>query len=152
DVSPERLRRFFVEIDGTYRISKDIREMCIFAQHNVLASPPFSHLDLLSCRNLLIYLDTNAQHRLLPMLHYALRPRGFLMLGASETVGTSRDLFELEDPKFKVYSRKPGPGHLVPGLVLAGHVGVPARPVSTAHAPVSHKPPAVGLDPHRETD
>src|SRR5262245_13346550 len=153
DVSAERLRRFFVEIDGTYRISKDIREMCVFAQHNVFASPPFSHLDLLSCRNLLIYLDTNAQHRLMPMLHYALKPRGFLMLGSSETVGTFRDLFELEDPKVKIYSRKPGPGHLAPALAIAGYVGMPARPVPPVHAPVSlHKPPVLGLDAHREAD
>src|SRR5262245_32961332 len=153
DVSAERLRRFFVEIDGTYRISKDIREMCIFAQHNVFASPPFSHLDLLSCRNLLIYLDTNAQHRLLPMLHYAVKPRGFLILGTSETIGTFRDLFELEDAKFKIYSRKPGPGHLAPALAIAGYVGMPARPVPPVHAPVSlHKPPVLGLDAHREAD
>src|SRR5262249_54048520 len=72
DVSPERLRRFFVEVDGGYRISKSIRDHCVFAKHNVLAAPPFSNIDLVSCRNLLIYLETTLQQRLLPILHYAL--------------------------------------------------------------------------------
>jgi two-component system CheB/CheR fusion protein len=118
DVSPERLRRYFVEVDGTYRVTKAIREMCVFARHNVLTSPPFSNVDLVSCRNVLIYLDSQLQQRLLPILHYALNTRGFLWLGTSETIGSFRDLFELEDAKFKIYSKKPGPTRLAVGPLL----------------------------------
>ncbi|HST02958.1 MAG TPA: CheR family methyltransferase, partial [Usitatibacter sp.] len=108
DVSPERLRRFFLEVDGSYRIAKPIRDMCVFARQNVLSDPPFSRLDLVACRNLLIYLDGSQQQRLMPMLHYALRSGGFLWLGGSETVGTHRELFEMLDVKHKVYSKKEG--------------------------------------------
>jgi two-component system CheB/CheR fusion protein len=93
DVTPERLQRFFTREDATYRIAKEIREMVIFAPHNLLADPPFTYLDLLSCRNLLIYLDTNAQHQLITLFHYALHPGGVLFLGASETIGNLDDLF-----------------------------------------------------------
>jgi two-component system CheB/CheR fusion protein len=99
DVSPQRLRRFFVEVDGSYRINKSLREMCVFASHNVLADPPFSRVDLVSCRNLLIYLEAASQRRVVPLLHYALKPHGFLVLGGSETIGTYRDLFEVENAR-----------------------------------------------------
>ena len=74
DVSAERLERFFVEVDGRYRIAKSIRDMCVFSRHNVLADPPFARIDLISCRNLLIYLEPVLQQRILPLLHYALKP------------------------------------------------------------------------------
>jgi len=77
DVSPERLRRFFVEVDGQYRIAKDIREACVFSRHNVLRDPPFSRIDLISCRNVLIYLERVLQQKVVPTLHYALKPAGF---------------------------------------------------------------------------
>lgn len=105
-ISPERLRRFFVEADGGYRVSKAIREVCIFARHNVLGDPPFSRMDLISCRNVMIYMESGLQKKLLPLLHYALKPTGVLFLGPSETIGGSRDLFELEDAKAKIYSKK----------------------------------------------
>jgi two-component system CheB/CheR fusion protein len=108
DVSTERLRRFFVEVDGSYQIAKSIRDTCVFARHNVLSDPPFSRIDLISCRNLLIYLEQVLQQRLIPLLHYALKPTGFLWLGASETIGSYRDLFELQDPKQKIYTKKEG--------------------------------------------
>jgi two-component system, chemotaxis family, CheB/CheR fusion protein len=107
DISPERLRRFFNEVGGAYQISQQIRDLCVFARHNVLTEPPFSRLDLISCRNLLIYLDNTLQRRMLPTLHYALRPHGYLWLGTSETIGSYRDLFHLEDPKHKLYSKLP---------------------------------------------
>jgi two-component system CheB/CheR fusion protein len=94
DMSPERLRRFFLEVDGSYRISKPIRDMCTFARQNVLSDPPFSRIDLITCRNLLIYLEPVLQQKLIPMLHYSLRSPGYLWLGASETIGSYRDLFE----------------------------------------------------------
>ena len=106
DLSPERLRRFFVEIDGSYRICKPIRDMCIFARQNVLADPPFSRIDLVACRNLLIYLEPVLQQKLIPLLHYSLRGDGYLWLGSSETIGSYRDLFEMLDPKNKIYLKK----------------------------------------------
>ena len=109
-VSPERLRRFFSKVEGGYRINKAIREVCVFARHNVLADPPFSHMDLISCRNVLIYMDTVLQKQVMPIFHYALNPGGFLMLGSSEGIGKFSDLFEVVDKKHRVYSRKSAPG------------------------------------------
>ncbi|WP_171020235.1 chemotaxis protein CheB [Hydrogenophaga sp. 2FB] len=107
DVSPERLRRFFVEVEGRYRISKAIRDNCVFSRHNVLVDPPFSRLDLVTCRNLLIYLAQALQQKIVPTLHYALKPAGFLWLGASETIGGFRNLFDAIDAKQKIYARNP---------------------------------------------
>jgi two-component system CheB/CheR fusion protein len=106
DVSPERLRRYFSEFDGGYRIAKTIRDMCVFARQNVLADPPFSRIDLVACRNMLIYLEPVLQHRLIPMLHYALRSDGFLWLGNSETIGSYRDLFEPVDARNRIFAKK----------------------------------------------
>ena len=105
EVSPERLRRFFTKEQETYRISKSIRDMCAFAKQNVTADPPFSHLDLISCRNVLIYLTPVVQKRVIPTFHYALNPSGFLLLGASETVGSFAGLFGVVDPKFRIYAK-----------------------------------------------
>src|SRR5262249_30560481 len=106
DVSPKRLERFFVREDGAYRIRKEIREMTVFAPQNVIKHPPFTKLDLLSCRNLLIYLDNDLQRKLLPIFHYALKPAGLMFLGSSETVGTFTDLFETIDKRWKIFRRK----------------------------------------------
>jgi two-component system, chemotaxis family, CheB/CheR fusion protein len=105
-VSPERLERFFTRDDGGYRIRKDLREMIVFAPHNVTSDPPFTRLDLLSCRNLLIYLNGVLQARLLPLFHYALRRGGLLMLGSSESVGAFGHLFETRDKKWKLFHRR----------------------------------------------
>jgi two-component system CheB/CheR fusion protein len=106
DVSPERLTRFFSDVDGSYQIRKSIREICVFAKHNVLVDPPFARIDLVSCRNLMIYLQPALQQNLMPILHYALRPEGFLWVGASETIGSYRDLFEIKDSKHKIYRKR----------------------------------------------
>lgn len=106
DVSQERLRRFFVEEEGGYRVSKPVREQVVFARHNLISDPPFSRMDLISCRNVLIYLEASLQQRVLPALHYALRPKGYLFLGASESIGTFTHLFEPIDKKHKVFQRK----------------------------------------------
>ncbi|MEJ1963741.1 MAG: chemotaxis protein CheB [Gammaproteobacteria bacterium] len=106
DVSSERLSRFFVKQDGTYVIAKSIRDLCIFARQDVTRDPPFSRLDLVSCRNLLIYLDASTQRRVMHIFHYALRSHAFLVLGPSETVGTATDLFELSDSQLRLYTRK----------------------------------------------
>jgi len=108
DVSPERLRRWFVRVDRGYQISKDIREMCVFAKQNLTSDPPFSKIDLISCRNLLIYLDTVFQARVMPIFHYALKQNGFLMLGNSESVGSHLDLFSPVDKRTKIYTKKSG--------------------------------------------
>jgi two-component system CheB/CheR fusion protein len=106
DISQERLRRFFVRLDGGYQIVKPVREMCIFARQNVAKDPPFSHLDLVSCRNLLIYLDHVLQKRVISTLHYALRANGYLMLGGSETLGAFAEYFASVDKKNRIYQKK----------------------------------------------
>lgn len=109
DVSPERLERYFTHEDGSYRIKKDIREMLVFAQQNVAEDPPFVRLDLVTCRNLLIYLDSKLQRRLLSLFHYALRPGGLLLLGTSESVGPLGHLFEPIDKRWKLFERLDAP-------------------------------------------
>ncbi len=109
DVSSERLERFFVKMDGHYQVGKFIREMCVFAKHDLTRDPPFSNLDLISCRNVLIYLGQEAQKRAMAVFHYALRPAGFLFLGKSEAIGRFPDLFASMDRKYKIYSKKPSP-------------------------------------------
>ncbi|MFO0930208.1 MAG: chemotaxis protein CheB [Gemmataceae bacterium] len=106
DVSPERLRRFFNRVDGSYQISKSVRELCVFSRHNMAHDPPFSHLDLVSCRNVLIYMDAALQRRVIPILHYALNPGGLLFLGSSESVGAYADLFAAVDAKFRIFAKK----------------------------------------------
>jgi two-component system, chemotaxis family, CheB/CheR fusion protein len=107
DITTERLRRFFAKQDGRYQISKAVRDLCVFSKHNLASDPPFSHLDLVSCRNVLIYMDARLQKRVLPMLHYALKPGGFLVLGSSETIGGFGELFDTVDPKHRIYSKNP---------------------------------------------
>ena len=113
DVSSERLRRFFNRVDGGFRISKGIRDMCIFAQHNVLSDPPFSQMNMISCRNLLIYLEPALQSKVISLFHYATRPEGFLLLGASEGVSTATNLFALQDRAHKIFSKKATAGRQV---------------------------------------
>ncbi len=107
DVSPARLERFFTEADGGYCINRATREHCIFARHNALTDPPFSNMDLVSCRNMLIYLQTGLQRKLFPLLHYALKPSGVLFLGPSETISHYRDLFDALDVRHKLYAKRP---------------------------------------------
>jgi two-component system, chemotaxis family, CheB/CheR fusion protein len=116
EISPERLRKFFIEEDGGYRVIKALREICIFARQDLLSDPPFSRMDLVSCRNVLIYIEPVAQKRILPMLHYALKPNGYLFLGSSESVGSYTDLFEACDKKLKIFARKsmPTPAFSIP--------------------------------------
>jgi two-component system, chemotaxis family, CheB/CheR fusion protein len=106
DLSPERLRRFFVEEEGGYRVGKALREMIVFARQNVMSDPPFSRVDIISCRNLLIYFEPGLQKKVFPIFHYALKPRGYLYLGASESIGGFTDLFEPLDKKHKIYTKK----------------------------------------------
>jgi two-component system CheB/CheR fusion protein len=107
NVSPKRLQRFFTKIKDKYRITKTLRDVCVFAPHNILRDPPFSRMDFISCRNMLIYLDTPAQKKVIATFHYALNDNGCLMLGKSETIGTSLQLFSTPlNKKIKIYTRK----------------------------------------------
>jgi two-component system, chemotaxis family, CheB/CheR fusion protein len=112
NISPERLRRFFIQLDDGYQISKSVRELCVFAKQNLCADPPFSKLDLISCRNVMIYFGATLQKKIVPTFHYGLKSNGFLMLGTSETVGEFLDLFLLVDKKYKIYARKLAPARL----------------------------------------
>ena len=106
DVSPERLERFFVRDGDTYRVAKTVRDCLVFAKQDVIKDPPFTRVDLISCRNLLIYLDGELQRKLMPLFHYALNSDGYLFLGSSETVGEAADLFAPVDKKWKLYQRR----------------------------------------------
>lgn len=108
NVSQERLKRFFDRVDRSYRVNTIIREMCIFARQDMTKDPPFSDLDLISCRNVLIYFGPVLQRRVIPIFHYALNPTGFLMLGLSESISSFSNLFTPVDKKYKVFSKKPG--------------------------------------------
>jgi len=105
-ISPERLKRFFVRQDDGFQVNKSVRDMCIFARQNLVKDPPFSNLDLVSCRNLLIYLGPLLQRSVIPTLHYALKPNGYLMLGEAESLGGFGDHFALVDKKNKVYQKR----------------------------------------------
>jgi two-component system, chemotaxis family, CheB/CheR fusion protein len=107
DVPPERLRRFFSKTDGQYQVKISLRELCIFARHNLVKDPPFSGVDVISCRNVLIYINGAMQRRVMATFHYALRDTGILVLGASETVGPLTELFTLVDKRNKLYAKKP---------------------------------------------
>jgi two-component system CheB/CheR fusion protein len=107
DVSPARLKRFFTEEGDRYKIKNNIRETIVFATHNLIKDAPFSKLDLVCCRNVLIYLDNSLQRKLIPMFHYTLNPGSILFLGESESIGTFADLFAPLDAKHKIFRRKP---------------------------------------------
>src|SRR6266446_2974907 len=132
DVSLARLKRFFVKRDGTYQIHRNVRDICTFARQNITADPPFSRLDLISCRNVLIYLSSELHKRCIPQFHYALNPGGYLILGPAESVGMYDELFKLADKKNKIYTKeaKTGPraADLIPprGLELS-RFGTTAR-------------------------
>src|SRR5438874_661614 len=118
DVSPARLKRFFVKRDGTYQIHRNVRDICTFARQNITADPPFSRLDLISCRNVLIYLSAELHKRCIPQFHYALNPGGYLILGPAESVGLYDELFKLADKKSKIYTKEAKTGPRAADLIL----------------------------------
>ncbi|HMF09195.1 MAG TPA: CheR family methyltransferase, partial [Thermoanaerobaculia bacterium] len=135
DLSPERLRRFFVSVETGYQISKSIRDVCVFARQNLAADPPFSNLDVLSCRNVLIYLEPVLQKRIVPLFYYALKPTGYLVLGSAETLAAS-DLFAPVDKSVRIFIKKPGalrPIFDFASPVLAPMDGERAAPTPTEH-------------------
>ena len=133
EVSPERLARFFRTQEDGYVVDTRIREMVLFAQHDVIMDAPFTRLDLLSCRNLLIYFNATLQKRLLPLFHYSLRPGGILLLGGSETVGSAQGLFPVLSSKSRIYRRGVD-------AVAIGAVDFPVYQRSSAHAPAQELP------------
>jgi two-component system, chemotaxis family, CheB/CheR fusion protein len=136
-VTPERLRRFFAKEDNGYRVNKEIREMVVFAVQSVVKDPPFTRLDLLACRNLLIYLEPELQNRLIPAFHYALKPGGVLFLSPSESIGAHTELFEPIDRKWKLYRAKPSAASIrtVLGSGLSWAAGSGLTAPSTRHRP-----------------
>ena len=106
EISPERMARFFVKVDEGYRVNKSVRDLCVFARQNVASDPPFSQMNVVACRNLLIYIQPMLQKKIIPILHYALKPSGFLVLGSSESVATFPELFSTVDKKHKIYTRR----------------------------------------------
>jgi two-component system CheB/CheR fusion protein len=162
DVSLKRLRRFFSKEDDSYRVRKELREPIVFAAQDVLRDPPFSKLDLLVCRNLLIYLEARAQKKLLPLFHYALKPGGVLFLGSSESIGGFTDLFSPVNKRWNIYAKRDVPANHAPfvefpvgfrGVQLPGETGrgskeAPQSPSSIAKLVERillnhHTPPAV---------
>lgn len=149
DVSPERLRRFFTEEQRGYRVSKQLREFCVFARQNVLSDPPFSRMDLISCRNLLIYIEADLQKKILPNFHYALKPHGFLLLGTSESIGSFTNLFEPADKKQKIFTKKVG---AMPAYHLPVSAPYPAQKKDAAKRETPADSFRVEPNPQREAD
>jgi two-component system, chemotaxis family, CheB/CheR fusion protein len=134
DVSPERLHRFFNKDDNGYKIKKDIREMVVFAVQSVIKDPPFTRLDLLSCRNLLIYLEAEQQNRLIPIFHYALKPNGVLFLSSSENISSYPELFRPLNRKWKFYLAKST--STKPGIIVPRSITMP-RPEPAEVTPIA---------------
>lgn len=122
DVSPERLDKYFVKKEGHYAAKKELREMIVFAQHNIIKDAPFTRLDLLTCRNLMIYLGMELQKKLIPIFHYSLNPKGILLLGPAETIGGFSDMFHPVQPKWKLFERKEGPATMNRMLDFPFHI------------------------------
>ncbi|WP_008310606.1 chemotaxis protein CheB [Leptolyngbya sp. PCC 6406] len=106
NVSPDQLKQFFVPVENGYKVQTNVRELCIFARQDLISDPPFSNLDLISCRNVLIYFGSTLQGQVLPMFHYGLKPTGFLLLGTSESVGEFSDQFAVVESKQKLYTKQ----------------------------------------------
>ena len=132
EVSQDRLRRFFVKMNGEYRITKSLREMCIFARQDLAKDPPFSRMDLISCRNVLIYMGPVLHKRVMATFHYALKPTGVLILGKSESISGFSDLFAPVGRKHKIYSKIPAGTHRAIDLPKAGEDQAP-EPVEKKH-------------------
>jgi two-component system CheB/CheR fusion protein len=139
DMPTQRLERHFVREDGTYRIAGDLREICLFSSHNLLRDAPFSKLDLISCRNLLIYLAPELQNRLIPLFHYALNDDGYLFLGTSENVSRHPRLFSVVDKTHRIFRRRPQVERRLPEFPLMAPQGGRNRTALPARPPVEHE-------------
>jgi two-component system CheB/CheR fusion protein len=148
NISPQRLGRYFVRTESGYQIQKSIRDLCTFARQNLIKDPPFSHLDLISCRNVLIYLGPVLQKRVIPIFHFALKPGGFLILGKSEAISAFQEMFTLADKKLKFYIKKDLPGRLPLKFSLEAYA---AREDLSVQVMAPEEAPT-GLDLTREAD
>lgn len=146
EVSGERLQRFFETVPGGYRIREEVRDVCVFARQNLISDPPFSNLDLISCRNALIYFSPVLQQKLMPIFHFALRQNGLLMLGTSETVGKFTDLFGVAHKAARLYSKKVVRNKIFPDVGFLSSAQIPAR--KPVQPPVAAKSPK-HLDPRQ---
>ena len=148
EVSSERLRRFFTKVDEGYRVSKGVRDLCVFAKQNLAEDPPFSRMSLVACRNLLIYLGPELQRKVVPILHYALRPSGFLFLGNAESAAGFPEFFASFDKKHKIFVKKAVAGKLHYDFSANRYpreLGVPDKPIERSDA-------NVGVDRQSEAD
>jgi two-component system CheB/CheR fusion protein len=146
NISKKYLDHYFIKIGDNYRIIKELRDMCVFAPHNILRDPPFSRMDFVSCCNLLIYFDSSAQKKVFSSLHFALNDNGYLMLGKAESTGTSSPLFTLMNNKYKIYSRKNNMGvrkilELTPRFT---RINMSSKKVTTSSKSISSTP--VGIE------
>ena len=144
DVSAERLQRFFTKVETGYQISKSVRDICVFAKQDLTRDPPFSSLDLISCRNVLIYMNTNLQKRVMGIFHYALRPSGYLLLGKTENIIGYSEFFAMIDKKHKIYSRKTTATRLNFGFAANGY--------ELKEADMTKKTPEKGFDVEKEAN
>jgi len=153
EVSKVRLRRFFHKVPGGYQISKAIRDMCVFARQNVFSDPPFSRMDLISCRNVLIYLGPVLQKKVTPIFHYALKPGGFLLVGNTEgLLGSGAEIFDLVDRKTKIYQKKPVPSPVTFGLTISAHNTAETGVEKPHHAAKEDEMAKTPADVQREAD
>ncbi len=152
EVSPERLARFFVKVEEGYRVNKAVRDMCIFARQNLANDPPFSQMNIVVCRNLLIYVQPVLQRKIIPILHYALKPSGFLVLGSSESVSAFPELFSTVDKKYRIYAKKAITSRLHYDFVQSNY---PTQAMLRGSGDALKSPSAVGndeLDAQAEAD
>ena len=153
EVSEVRLRRFFHKAPGGYQISKSIRDMCVFARQNVLSDPPFSRMDLISCRNVLIYLSPVLQKKVIPIFHYALKPHGFLLVGNTEgLLGAGAEIFDLVERKSKIYQKKAVPSPVTFGLAVGTHEHLDRIQKKPQVPPKDDEQPKTPIDVQREAD
>jgi two-component system, chemotaxis family, CheB/CheR fusion protein len=153
EVSEVRLRRFFHKVPGGYQTSKSIRDMCVFARQNVFSDPPFSRMDLISCRNVLIYLSPVLQKKVIPIFHYALKPNGFLLVGNTEgLLGSGAEIFDLVERKSKIYQKKAVPSPVTFGLTVGGHEPSAGRPEKPHHSNNEDELAKTPADVQREAD
>ena len=150
-VTPERLARWFVKEGDTYRVAKELREMCIFSPHNLIKDAPFSRIDLLSCRNLLIYLNTELQNRVIPIFHFSLRAGGLLFLGSSENVTRHQKLFAPVDRRNRLFRRLETPTKVLPEFPLVAPGAAPRDEQSTKAAPLA-RPGGLALSISRRAE
>ena len=153
ELSEVRLRRFFHKVPDRIQISKSIRDMCVFARQNVFSDPPFSRMDLISCRNVLIYLSPILQKKVIPIFHYALKERGFLLVGNTEgLLGSGSEIFDLVDRRAKIYQKKPVPSPVTFGLVVSPTTLAEAGPEKLNRGPKEEGPAKTPADVQREAD